>query len=75
MQQHRRITGKILYTSRKPGREGQERGREDFVFTVHSDGKRSMRAICEIDERHPPCFATSRIRSTRTTCRWTASCA
>lgn len=53
MQQHRTIRGKILYTSRKPGREGQERGREDFVFTIHTDGKRTMRAKCEIDEPAP----------------------
>ena len=51
--QHRTITGKILYTSRKPGREGQERGREHFVFTHHSDGKRTLRATCEIEDPHP----------------------
>lgn len=53
MQQHRTISGKILYTSRKPGREGQERGREWFTFTHHTDGKRSLRARCEIDEPAP----------------------
>lgn len=53
MQKHRTITGKILYTSRKPGREGQERGREFFTFTHHSDGKRTLRARCEIDEPDP----------------------
>lgn len=53
MQKHKTITGKILYTSRKPGREGQERGREFFTFTSHSDGKRSLRAVCEIDEPAP----------------------
>ena len=53
MQQHRTITGKILYTSRKPGREGQERGREMFTWTVHTDGKRTLRARCEIDEPAP----------------------
>lgn len=53
MQQHRTITGRILYTSRKPGREGQERGRETFTWTVHSDGKRTLRARCEIDEPAP----------------------
>ena len=51
--QHRTITGKILYTSRKPGREGEERGREHFTFTVHADGKRTMRARCEIEEPSP----------------------
>lgn len=53
MQKHKSISGKILYTSRKPGREGQERGREWFTFTSHTDGKRSLRAICEIDEPDP----------------------
>lgn len=53
MQQHRTITGTILYTSRKPGREGQERGREYFTFTHHTDGKKTLRALCEIDEPAP----------------------
>ncbi|NOW45956.1 hypothetical protein FHW96_002114 [Novosphingobium sp. SG751A] len=53
MQQHRTITGKILYTSRKPGREGEERGREYFTWTHHSDGKKTLRARCEIDEPAP----------------------
>lgn len=53
MQKHKSISGKIVYTSRKPGREGHERGREWFTFTSHSDGKRSLRAICEIDEPDP----------------------
>lgn len=50
---HQTIRGKILYTSKKPGREGQERGREYFTFTKHGDGKRTMRAICEIEEPEP----------------------
>lgn len=50
---HKTIEGKILYTSRKPGREGEERGREHFTFTSHTDGKRTMRAICEIEEPSP----------------------
>jgi len=49
---HRTIRGKILYTSRKPDRLGQERGRESFIITVHTDGKRTLRAHCEIDD--PP---------------------
>ncbi len=53
MQKHRTISGKILYTSRKPGREGEERGREEFTWTLHSDGKRTLRARCEIDEPAP----------------------
>jgi hypothetical protein len=53
MQQHRTINGTILYTSKKPGREGHERGREYFTFTRHGDGKRTLRALCEIDEPDP----------------------
>ena len=51
--QHRIIRGKILYTSRKPERMGEERGREDFTYTVHSDGKRTLTAHCEIEEPSP----------------------
>jgi hypothetical protein len=50
---HRTIAGKILYTSRKPGREGEERGRERFIYTHHGDGKRTLRATCEIEEPDP----------------------
>lgn len=50
---HRTIDGKIRYTSRKPGMEGKERGRESFRYTVHTDGKRTMRAHCEIEEPDP----------------------
>lgn len=53
MQQHRTISGKILYTSKKPGQEGKERGREWFTFTHHTDGKKTLRARCEIDEPAP----------------------
>lgn len=49
---HRTLRGKILYTSRKPERMGAERGRESFIITVHGDGKRTLRACCEIDD--PP---------------------
>ena len=49
---HKTIRGRILYTSKKPERLGQERGRESFIITVHSDGKRTLRAHCEIDD--PP---------------------
>ena len=50
--QHRTIRGKILYTSKNPERMGQERGRESFIITVHTDGKRTLSAHCEIDD--PP---------------------
>ena len=48
---HRNIRGKILYTSNKPDRLGQERGREYFVISVHGDGARTVSAHCEIDDR------------------------
>ena len=47
---HRRITGKILYTSDKPDRKGRERGREYFTMTIHGDGRRTLRAYVEIDD-------------------------
>jgi len=50
---HRRSSGRILYTSRKPGLEGEERGREWFAFTHHSDGGVTLRASCEIEEPAP----------------------
>jgi hypothetical protein len=59
--QHRRIRGLIIYTSRKPERMGEVRGREDFTFTVHSDGKRIFRALCEIEEPAPDLVRTGGI--------------
>lgn len=50
---HETISGTILYTSRKGGREGQERGREYFTFTKHGNGSRTLRALCEIEEPAP----------------------
>jgi hypothetical protein len=50
---HRSITGTILYTSKKPERLDQPRGIEHFRFTHHTDGKRTLRAHCEIEEPHP----------------------
>lgn len=47
---HRRITGKIRYTSDSPERRGRERGREEFTITVHGDGRRTLRAYVEIDD-------------------------
>ncbi|MEM9288404.1 MAG: hypothetical protein AAGA36_08705 [Pseudomonadota bacterium] len=49
---HRNIRGKMLYTSKKPDRMDQERGREFFHFTHHTDGKVTIRANCEIED-HP----------------------
>ena len=51
--QHRTVSGKIRYTSTKPGMEGQERGREWFSFSHHTDGSTVMRATCEIEEPDP----------------------
>ena len=48
---HRSVRGTISYTSNKPEREGQERGREYFMINTHSDGKRTCIAHCEIDDR------------------------
>ena len=50
---HRTIRGRILYTSKKPDRFDQERGRESFTFTHHKDGKVTLRAQCEIEEPLP----------------------
>ena len=52
MKPHETINGRILYTSQKPGRDGQERGREFFTITKHTDGRRTLRAHCQIDD--PP---------------------
>jgi hypothetical protein len=49
----RTIKGRILYTSKKPERLDQERGRETFHYTRHGDGKITLRAHCEIDEPSP----------------------
>jgi hypothetical protein len=47
---HVRIRGKIHYTSDKPDRKGQERGREYFTITMHANGHRTLRAYTEIDD-------------------------
>jgi hypothetical protein len=48
---HRTVRGTIRYTSKKPDRVGEERGREYFTINVHGDGKRTCIAHCEIDDR------------------------
>ncbi|MEM9529935.1 MAG: hypothetical protein AAGA23_03385 [Pseudomonadota bacterium] len=48
--EHRTIRGAIRYTSKKPERLDQERGRETFIVTVHGNGDRTLRAHCEIDD-------------------------
>ena len=50
MRPHKTLRGHIHYTSSKPDREGVERGREHFTITVHGDGRRTLRAHCEIDD-------------------------
>ena len=47
---HRRIRGRIHYTSDKPERKGVERGREYFTITLHGDGSSTLRAYTEIDD-------------------------
>jgi hypothetical protein len=47
---HRTLRGTIRYTSAKPERLGQERGREYFSFTDQADGVRVVHAHCEIDD-------------------------
>lgn len=47
---HRTIRGSIRYTSNKPERLGQERGREYFTITEQFDGTRVVHAHCEIDD-------------------------
>jgi hypothetical protein len=49
---HSTIRGTILYTSNKPDRLGQERGREYFTLTRQADGIDVLLAHCEIDD--PP---------------------
>ena len=51
--QHRTIRGRILYTSKKPEMMDKERGREEFAFSRHGDGKLTLRAHCEIEEPTP----------------------
>ncbi len=47
---HKTIRGYIRYTSKKPERLDQERGREFFTITTQSDGVIVMDAHCEIDD-------------------------
>ena len=47
---HKTISGKILYTSKKPERMNQERGREYFSLTCQADDVMVMHAHCEIDD-------------------------
>lgn len=53
MMPHRTVRGRIRYTSKKPDMLDQERGREWFAFTHHTDGAVTLRAQCEIEEPSP----------------------
>lgn len=44
------IRGSLRYSSRKPERLGEERGREHFVLSQQSDGVDVLLAHCEIDD-------------------------
>ena len=46
----RSVTGTILYTSTKAGREGAVRGQEHFRIDMHADGGRTIAAHGEIDD-------------------------
>lgn len=48
---HRTIKGTIQYTSKKPERMDQERGREYFTLTKQADGVSVLNAHCEIDDK------------------------
>ncbi|HEY0941423.1 MAG TPA: hypothetical protein VGE08_15090 [Steroidobacter sp.] len=50
MKKHRTLRGTIRYTSAKPERLGEERGREYFIITDQADGVRLVHAHCEIDD-------------------------
>lgn len=51
--QHKNIFGRIAYTSKKPEMMDKPRGYESFHVTKHSDGKKTIRAHCEIEEPTP----------------------
>ena len=48
---HKTVRGSVRYTSKKPERLDQERGREHFIINTHADGARTCIAHCEIDDR------------------------
>ncbi|MEM9303047.1 MAG: hypothetical protein AAGE01_13100 [Pseudomonadota bacterium] len=50
---HRTLHGRIRYTSNQEHRLGAERGWENFIQTVHPDGRRTLQARCEIDDPPP----------------------
>jgi len=50
---YRSIRGTIQYTSTKPERNGEERGREYFTLSQQKDGTDVLLAHCEIDDAPP----------------------
>ena len=48
---HQTLRGRIHYTSRKPDRRDEERGRETFTIVKHGNGARTLYAHSEIDDR------------------------
>ncbi len=50
MQTHKSVRGKILYTSKKPERMNEERGREYFTLHEQTDGISVLHAHTEIDD-------------------------
>lgn len=50
LRRHQTIKGTLRYTSKKPDRLDQERGREFFTLTKQSDGMSILHAHCEIDD-------------------------
>ena len=50
MRTHRTIRGVLRYTSKKPDRMNEERGREYFTITAQTDGISVLHAHCEIDD-------------------------
>ncbi len=51
--EHETIRGRLVYTSKKPEIMNKVRGGETFVITKHIDGRRTLRALCAIDENSP----------------------
>ena len=50
---HETIRGTIIYTSKKPERMDEERGREFITITKHGNGHRTLRAHAVIDDPPP----------------------
>ena len=50
MARYRVRRGKISYLSTEPARAGEERGRERFHMSFAPDGRRTVSAVCEVDD-------------------------